>query len=359
MKIPFFDIKRQSNELQIELAEAIDSISSSGTYIGGKRVDAFEEAFASYIGVNQCISCGNGTDALEMTLEAFGIGVGDEVIIPAYGWVSVYTAVKRSGAIPVFVDVAIKYGNLSSEGLIEAISERTKAVIPIHSYGVPCEILEIKQVCDNHGLILIEDCAQAHGAEVNGQKVGTFGQAAIFSFYPTKNLGAMGDGGAVVTNDSIIASKLREIKDYGRINRSAFNITGRNSRLDELQAAVLIVKLKYLDSFNSMRQSIARRYSSVLSSEKQLDVTDSIFYQYPLLVNNRTEFIQLMNSAEIMCDVHYPYTIPDAFGLDSQDYSVSVMLSKHVVSLPVFPELTEAEISYICEHLVRNKDWII
>ena len=336
MKIPFFDLKRQSDELQNDLMEAMRSVQENGIFIGGERVDEFE-----------------------LVLEAFEIGIGDEVIIPAFGWVSVYTAVKRVGATPVFVDVDSFTGNLSVDALSKVISERTKAVIPIHLYGNPCDILKIKALCNSNDAILIEDCAQAHGAEVHGKKVGSFGHAAIYSFYPTKNLGALGDGGAIVTNDTFFASKIRRLKDYGRINRNEFDFAGRNSRLDELQAAVLLVKIKYLDSFNRKRQHIADSYRSLFSGKNQLEFSNSVFYQYPILVNNRSRFVQLMDAVGIMCDVHYPYAIPEAFGLFRQEVTNSQFLSNHVVSLPIYPELTEEEISYICEHLSRNKDWII
>lgn len=345
MKIPFFSLFKQHEELSQELNEAFSRVVRQGQFILGDEVLAFESSFAGYLGAGHCIACGNGTDALELAFEALGIGTGDEVIVPAFGWHSCYLALKRLGATPVVVDVGQDM-NLDSGLIPRFISKSTKAVVAIHLFGLPCDILALKQVCEAHGLLLIEDCAQAHGAEVAGSRVGAHGDVGVFSFYPTKNLGAMGDGGAVTCRDLQMAERIKQLRDYGRPAMQE----GRNSRLDELQAAFLNVKLKYLDAWNERRRANAKSYALGIGDAYS---ASSVYHQYVLRVKDRDLFRARMDQVGIGTSVHYP------FHLSTDEGSHAARLSREVVSLPVFPELTDIEISYICEHLNRLQGFLI
>ncbi|WP_421877803.1 DegT/DnrJ/EryC1/StrS family aminotransferase [Marinoscillum sp.] len=347
MQIPFFDLKRQIQNLKPELDEAINRVLGNGNFILGEEVSKFEQEFASYLSVAHCITCANGTDALELVLEALGIGRGDEVILPAFGWVSGAHAVRRARAKPVFVDVEISTGNIDVRLVQDAITDQTKAVMPIHLYGNPCDITTLRNICDKHQLYLIEDCAQAHGAEVEGQKVGTFGDAAIFSFYPTKNLGCFGDGGAVVTNDKNLADQIRMLRDYGRDGSGKFLFDGRNSRLDEIQAAVLRVKLGYLDQWNARRKEIASTYESALKGEGIVKSDGSVHHQCVISVSDRDALRSHLEKSGIRTAIHYEFIDTAA-----HHFTQSNTLCQSVLSLPCFPELTEKEIVYICDELV-------
>ncbi len=348
MNIPFFDLNRQNKSLEAEIYQAINEVQSSGTFILGPKVAAFEEAFADYLGVEHCITCGNGTDALELSLEALGIKVGDEVLVPSFGWISPYMAVKRCGAKPVLVEVDPISGNILSEDISKNISPRSKAVIAIHLYGHPCDIQSIKSLCEANNLYLVEDCAQAHGAGVNGQKCCSFGDMAIFSFYPTKNLGAWGDGGAVVTNNEELASKIRSLRQYGNQGDQFVGI-GRNSRLDEIQAAILLVKLKYLDKWNERRISIAQRYQEITGFSKSENDLFSVYHQFTLTVSGRTEFQAQMLERGVGTMIHYPFVVSSTEA--DRSLTNAQTLADTIVSLPIFPELMDEEIFYICQQL--------
>ncbi|WP_258099938.1 DegT/DnrJ/EryC1/StrS family aminotransferase [Marinoscillum pacificum] len=346
MNIPFFDLTRQTISLQEELDSAYGRVLKSGRYIGGEEVERFEHDFAQYLGANHCVSCANGTDAIEMSLEVLGIGPGDEVILPAFGWISGKHAVQRAEAIPVFVDVEGHTGNMDVSLIEAAITPKTKAIMPTHLYGKPCAIVELRNICDKNQLYLVEDCAQAHGAEVEGRKVGNFGDLSVFSFYPTKNLGCFGDGGALVTNNGDLAESLRRLKNYGKDSAGSFTQPGRNSRLDELQAAILNVKLSYLDQWNSRRKEIASSYSTILSNNLLLDSSNSVNYQFVLNHDQREVFRSHLAKSGVSTELHYNFILNS-----SSEFPNAAKLSEQVMSLPVFPELTTQELSYICEQL--------
>ncbi|MFT7029984.1 MAG: dTDP-4-amino-4,6-dideoxygalactose transaminase [Marinoscillum sp.] len=353
MNIPFFDLTRQSKTSEVEIFQAITEVQSSGTFILSQRVATFETEFAKYLGIDHCITCGNGTDALEMSLEALGIKAGDEVLLPSFGWISPYMAVKRCGATPVLVEVDPITGNILSDDISNKITTRSKAVIAIHLFGNPCDIIPIKTICDAKGLFLIEDCAQAHGAAVAGQKCGSFGDVAIFSFYPTKNLGAWGDGGAVVTNNVELAGKIRSLRHYCK-QGDRFQGIGRNSRLDEIQAAILLVKLKYLDKWNERRITIARRYQEVIGCPIN---ASSVYHQFTLKVTDRAEFQKKLLNKGIGTAVHYPFVV-SSVEEDGRLTNAQILVDT-IVSLPIFPELMEEEIFYICEHLDLLRKYIL
>ncbi len=343
--------KIDPKKLNEEVQKAITKVVDSGIFIQGEMVRRFEQNFAKYLGVNHCVTCGNGTDALEMSLEVLSIGQGDEVILPAFGWVSPAMAVKRSGATPVFVDVEYTTGNIDISLVQAAISERTKAIIPIHLFGNPCDIISLRKLCGDYKIYLIEDCAQAHGAEVQGKKVGSFGELAVFSFYPTKNLGAFGDGGALVTNNDQLAEKLRALRDYGRTSRHEFNFAGRNSRLDEIQAAVLGVKLRYLDRINEERRERAKILWEKIALPKKDFPVNSVFHQFVIKVKDRDEVLSVLKQL----DIHYPFTIPETINYHN-NYPIAKGLSEESISLPLYTRLSEIEITYICDHLKSRSD---
>ncbi len=350
MLIPFFDLTRQNELLQEEYQDVFSKFLKNGQTILGEEVRHFEQEFSEYTGIPYCLTCGNATDALEMALEAMGIGHGDEVIVPAFGWVSVASSVLRQGATPVFVDVGAD-GNVNPALIAEKIGPRTKALLIIHLFGKPCRIQEIVSICTKYKIKLIEDCAQAHGARIQGKHVGGFGEAAVFSFYPTKNLGALGDSGAVLTKDRQLFDSVRQLRDYGRDVAGSFSVLGRNSRMDEIQAAILRKKLSYLDKWNSRRQAIANQYNEVLGGN--FDMDQSVCYKYVFCTEDREEVIRKLKEKGIGNGIYYPFQLDqlDFIKQKGEPLENAQMLSKRILSLPLFPELTNEEISYICEQL--------
>ena len=294
MEVPFVDLKAQYNSIKNKIDQAIAEVLNNTSFIGGEKVKEFEAKFAEYIGVNHAIGCANGTDAIEIALEALGVGPGDEVLIPAYTWVSTASAVSRAGAEPVFVDVHEDYYTLDADLIEQSITSKTKALIPVHFYGLPADMPAITKIAKEHNLLVIEDCAQAHGAMIGKQMVGTFGDLATFSFYPGKNLGAYGDGGIILANDEKLAHKCRTISGLGQDGKHNHVMAGRNSRLDTLQAVVLSVKLPMLEEWTARRRWVARQYSQKLDELKikvQRIPTDykHVYHLYVIQVDRRDE----------------------------------------------------------------------
>ena len=255
------DLKALYLELKEEIDKAVSDCIAESNFIKGKIVSQFENAFSKYLGLNYCVGCGNGTDALELILKSLNIGIGDEVIVPALTWIATAEAVNNVGAEPIFVDINQDNYTIDVSKIEEKITSKTKAIIPVHLYGCPADMNEIIRIAKEYELFIVEDCAQAHGAEYSGKKVGTFGIAAAFSFFPSKNLGAFGDGGAVVTNNEELANKVRMISNHGQLQtRHLHAVIGRNSRLDSIQASVLNVKLPYLDKWNTNRIKVSQLY---------------------------------------------------------------------------------------------------
>lgn len=359
--IPFFDLTRQYKSIQEELLSAEEEVFTNGLFVKGQQVKKFENDFANYIGAEYCISCGNGTDALELILKAWGIGPGDEVIVPAFTWISDAEAVVAVGAIPIFVDIEDIYFGLDPKKLNDKVSNKTKAIIPVHLFGHPCRIEEIKSAATKNNILLLEDVAQSHGSSINGRKSGTFGDAAIFSFYPTKNLGAYGDSGAVVTDDEMLASKIRLLADHGQPERDHHVLAGRNSRMDELQAAFLNVKLKYLDKWNQRRAEIAGEYSKEIDERflipKISPNAKHVFHQYVIRHSRRDEVRKNLENNNIGSAIHYPAPIPAILPFVEEGweekYPVAKEVSETILSLPVFPELNQGEIECIITSLNR------
>jgi dTDP-4-amino-4,6-dideoxygalactose transaminase len=365
MSIPFVDLKAQYQSIKGEIDDAIAACIEDTNFIRGKAVTRFENAFAAYLGVESCISCGNGTDALEIILTALGIGSGDEVIVPALTWISTAEAVTNVGAVPVFADIERHTYTIKCSDIQAKITKKTKAVIPVHLYGSPADMGEIMRIADKSGIFVIEDCAQAHGAEYMGRKVGTFGIASSFSFFPSKNLGAYGDGGAIVTNDAELAGLVTKISNHGQLQeKHKHYMVGRNSRLDSIQAAILSVKLKYLDQWNRSRREVASYYLSRLqdNSEFILPFIDDeyyhVFHLFVLRCKNRDKLIVNLNEKNIAWGIHYPNALPftEAYAYKKHlptDFINASEVIKDILSIPIYPELTEDQLNLVCDQLLK------
>jgi dTDP-4-amino-4,6-dideoxygalactose transaminase len=366
--IPFVDLTAQYNSIKDEIDEAIRQCIATTSFIKGSGVAKFEKSFAEYIGVSDCISCGNGTDALEMILSALGIGEGDEVIVPSLTWISTAEAVTNVGAEPVFADIDPGSYTIDPAQVEKKISGKTRAVIPVHLYGCPADMGELMRISEKYGLHIVEDCAQAHGAEYNGRKVGTFGIASAFSFFPSKNLGAFGDAGAVLTNDPEISDLVRKISNHGQLaEKHRHIIPGRNSRLDGIQAAILNVKLKYLDKWNRSRIMIAEKYVGRLSGNKNLVLPFAeqnrkhVYHLFVVKTSKRDDLIRLLDEKQISWAIHYPNPIPftDAYRYKNHkesDFPVAVEAVKNILSLPMYPELTDDQIELICGQILKHHE---
>ncbi|MBM3249795.1 MAG: DegT/DnrJ/EryC1/StrS family aminotransferase [Candidatus Omnitrophica bacterium] len=362
MQIKFLDLSAAFLELRSEIEEAVSKALEKGQYILGENVSLFEEEFARYCGVKFCVGVGNGLDALELILRACGFGAGDEVIVPANTYIATVLAVSNVGATPVFVEPDEGTFNIDPEKIEAAITEKTKAVMPVHLYGQAVRIDSIREVCQRHGLKLIEDAAQAHGAKHFGKKAGSLGDAAGFSFYPGKNLGACGDGGAVTTNDERIAEYIRIARNYGSEKKYYNSLKGVNSRLDEVQAAILRVKLRYLDEWNSRRQKIARYYLEHINPAKKdgfilpvcLEENEHVWHLFVIRAKERQKLIAHLKENGVDTLIHYPVPPYSQVAYKeinhlSKNFALTNKLSDEILSLPMGPHLSFDEASYVCK----------
>ncbi len=352
MKIPFLDLLRLNRSQSTELNRIFEKTLLNEQLLGGKPLKEFEVNFANYLDTRHCISCGNGTDALEIILRAMGIGPGDEVIVPANGWLSAAEMVKLVHATPVFADSHERSYTLDPKRIETSISRKTKAIIPIHLYGYPADMPAIMKIAEKHKLLVIEDCAQAHGTSVHGRKVGSWGHAAAFSFYPTKNLGALGDAGAMVMHDDDLADKCRMIANHGQTIRDKHLRLGRNSRMDTLQAGVLDYRLRMLDGKNQKRRTLAVLYRKKLEGlPLKLPVESASFYHvYHLFVvrtNQRGALLQHLQNKGIGTMIHYPQAVSEMEHLNPCEAPVAARQSQEILSLPLYPELTEQEVMQV------------
>ena len=366
--IPFVDLSAQYRSIKSEIDNAIKECIDETNFIKGKAVTVFERRFADYLGVDYCIGCGNGTDALEIILSALKIGSGDEVLVPALTWISTAEAVTNVGAEPVFVDIESQTYTIDTTKIEEKITKRTKAIIPVHLYGSPADMNEIIKIAEKYRLFIIEDCAQAHGAEYFGRKVGTFGIASAFSFFPSKNLGAYGDGGAIVTNNKDLGDSVRKISNHGQLEEKHKHfIVGRNSRLDSIQASILSVKLKYLDAWNNRRREVASFYISRLREKKEfvLPVQEQskkhVYHLFVIRCRQREKLIELLEEKKISWGIHYPNALPfiDPYRYKKhkpQDFTNSSDIIKDIISIPIYPELTELQLNMICDQLLKYNE---
>ena len=359
--IPVTDPGAQYLALRPQIDAAIRRVLEGGYYILGPEVEAFEGEFAKYIGTKFAIGVANGTDALSLALRALSIGPGDEVITVSHTAVATVAAIEQSGAIPVLVDVEPGFLTLDPALLNEALTDRTRAVVPVHIYGQAADILRIQSFCRNHGLALVEDVSQAHGATWGQARLGSFGDISIFSCYPTKNLGALGDAGIVVTNDLALANRVRRLRQYGWVDRNSSTEPGVNSRLDELQAAVLRVKLEHLDANNDQRRRIATSYSEAfrglgIEVPEVREGAESVFHLYVAQVDNRDSLRNRLDTAGVQTAIHYPMPIhrqPGYLGRVRTIGSMSVTdhAAGRIVSLPMFPELPEEDVDLVIQSL--------
>jgi len=360
MKIPFIDLKRGHKTLQVEIQNIIASIVEQSAFIQGHFVSAFEKNFAEVHSMSHCISCGNGTDALFLILKALGIASGDEVLVPAMSWIATSEAVSLCGASVRFVDIHPSTFTLDVSALEKTISHRTKAIIPVHLYGCPADMTPLLEFCQKHNLFCVEDCAQAHFAEYDGKQVGTMGIASAFSFYPSKNLGALGDAGAVLTNDSDLAIKIRRLGNHGTLVKHDHEMEGMNSRMDGIQAGILSLKLKYLEEWTEKRKILAEKMDQGLKGAPQLQIhrTPSgrthVHHLYVVEHTQRDELRKILAKKGVETGIHYPVALPFLKAYRSlnhtpKDFPVAFEKQSRILSLPFFPEMTREEIDYLIQ----------
>ncbi|PZV04033.1 MAG: erythromycin biosynthesis sensory transduction protein eryC1 [Cyanobium sp.] len=357
MLIPFLDFRALHREIRPELDEAYHRVMEKGWFVLAEELAAFEDSFASYCSAGYCIGVGSGLDALRLILEAWGIGSGDEVIVPANTFIASWLAVSSLGASPVPVDVDPQTYNLDISRLRASLTSRTRAIMPVHLYGQPADLLGINLLAHEFGLKVIEDAAQAHGARQGGRPVGSLGDAAAFSFYPGKNLGALGDAGAIITSDRGLADQIRCLRNYGSHVKHHHDLAGCNSRLDELQAAFLRVKLARLEGWNSRRREIATRYGSELAQTSLvlpgvLPGVEPVWHLYVVQHPERDRLRTVLASLGVETQIHYPippYRQP-AFAelrLAAEEFPVSNQLAAMALSLPLSPAMSEAQVSFV------------
>jgi len=357
MKVPFVDLYAQYLDIKKDIDSAIENTIRTSAYIGGPAVKEFEKAFAAWVGVDHVVACGNGTDSIEILLKAYGVGAGDEVIVPAISWISTSEAVGAVGATPVFVDIEEDYFAIDATRVEAAITKNTKAIIPVHLYGHPADMPAIMAIATKHRLVVIEDCAQSHGARIDGKAAGTFGHAASFSFYPGKNLGAYGDAGCMATNDPAIAEQVRMIAQHGQKGKHNHLIEGRNSRLDGLQAAILLAKLPHLDSWTDRRIANAAHYDKVLKGgdfciPKVRPGSRHVYHLYVIRTKNRAAVQEKLEKAGIETAIHYPTPLPFLpcyahFGHKPEDFPVAASCRQTILSIPMFAELTPQQMDHV------------
>jgi dTDP-3-amino-3,4,6-trideoxy-alpha-D-glucose transaminase len=353
--VPFIDLARQHALLADELRAAFDRLLGSSAFILGEEVERFEAEFASFCGVEHCVGVASGTAALTVGLQASGIGRGDEVIVPAHTFVASALAVVHAGATPVFCDVELGTGLIDPASANAALSERTAAIMAVHLYGQACDMEGLRSLANAHGLLLVEDAAQAHGARLNGRRSGGLGSFAAFSFYPSKNLGALGDGGAICTDDTAIAEGVRELRNIGQRRKGEHVSLGYNERLDGLQAACLRVKLPHLDGWNARRRAHAGRYGAALGGTLDLlqvrSGAEPVYHVYPARTPSRGELAQVLGNNGIQYGVHYSLAVhqhPMFSELPAESRPLELPIAerwaRQELSLPMFAELSEAEV---------------
>jgi len=353
--IPPFDLSEQFKSIGAEINQAVLEVLASGRYIGGATIENFETQFAQYIGSETAIACNSGTDALFLALRALGIGAGDEVITTPFTFIATAETISAVGATPVFIDIDPKTFNLDLDQIESAITEKTKAIIPVHLFGQPVDMTRLMVIANAHNLLVIEDCAQATGAEWAGKRVGSIGQIGCFSFYPTKNLGACGDGGAITTNDPQIAAKLKMLRDHGRYSGYYHEELGVNSRLDAVQAVILQIKLRYLDRWNQQRQEIADRYHSLLAPVPGITAPSaikggrSVWNQYTIRVEHDRDKLRAdLQTKGVTTMIYYPLPLHlqpvyQSLGYQPGQLPESDRAANQVLSLPMFPELSHEQ----------------
>jgi dTDP-4-amino-4,6-dideoxygalactose transaminase len=362
MQVPFLDLSSHHAPLRSEFRAAIDEVIDSGVFAGGPFVERFEEDFAAYCNCQHAVGLGSGTEALWLALLAFGVGPGDEVLTVPSTFMATAEAITYCGARPVFVDIDKRTYTMDPAALEQAITKRTKAIIPVHLFGQPADMDSILEVARAHGLFVIEDAAQAHGAEYKGRRAGSLGDAGCFSFYPGKNLGAFGEAGAVVTNNDELQEKIRILRDHGQIRKYHHTMVGWNCRMDAIQAAVLSIKLQHLEKANKLRRARAAQYDRAFEGLEEL-VTPyeapsarHVYHIYAIRVKGRDEVIRRLAEMGIACGIHYPVPVhlQDAYqslGYQEGAFPIAERAAREFVSLPMFPELSPGQVEVVADRL--------
>ena len=359
MKVPFLDLKAGYLELESEIQDAVNRVLSSGWYVLGPEVEAFEDEFSEYCGANYCVGVGNGLDALILALRAMDVGEGDEVIVPSNTYIATWLAVSHCGAKPVAVEPNSNTYNIDVNLIESAITEKTKAIIPVHLYGQPADLDPIIKIAKKYDLKVLEDAAQCHGAKYKGKRIGTHGDAVAWSFYPGKNLGALGDGGAVTTSDEELAGKIKLLRNYGSEKKYLNEVIGYNSRLDPIQAAVLRVKLKYLSEWNGRRASMAGKYLEKLNASKIFlpsvpEWADPVWHLFVVRILNRSEFQKRMSAEGIQTLIHYP--VPpykqeayQEMKFKDRSFDLGNSMIDEIISLPIGPQMAPQQLEYVID----------
>jgi dTDP-4-amino-4,6-dideoxygalactose transaminase len=359
--VPFLDLKQQYRNLAPELDQAIQRVLDTAYYIQGPQVAEFERAFAEYCGVKDAIALDSGTAALHLALLALGVQPGDEVIVPTNTFIATAAAVHVAGATPVFIEADPENWQMDVHSLEDAITPRCRAVIGVHLYGQPFLLSPALEICSGKGIPLIEDAAQAHGARFGNRRAGSIGRVGCFSFYPGKNLGAFGDGGAITTDDPELSQRLRRLRDHGRLSKYEHQEVGFNYRMDSIQGAVLNHKLRYLDEWNQRRRSWAARYRQQLSNlplrlPAPIPDTEPVQHLFVVRSDQRTALAKFLESRNIQTGIHYPIPLhlQPAFrhlGYKQGDFPVAEAIADEVLSLPIFPEMTEPQFEHVCKSI--------
>lgn len=357
MQVPFLDLKVQYAAIKGEVDEAFARVFENTSFVLGQAVEGFEEAFAAYCGVQYAVGLDSGLSALDMLLRAYEIGPGDEVITVANTFIATALAISSTGATPVLVDCDPVHYNIDPAAIEAAITPRTKAIMPVHLYGQPVDMDALMAVARAHGLIVIEDACQAHGAMYKGKRAGSLADGAAFSFYPGKNLGAYGDGGIAVTNDAQVADKLRMLRNYGQRQKYYHEVVGYNRRLDSLQAAALSVKLPYLDGWNASRREHAARYHELLADTSvvtsgMVDGAESVWHLYVIRCEDRDGLMAHLSQQGISTGIHYPVPVHlhaayKSLGYAEGSFPVAEAYASKILSLPMYPEMSAEQVEYV------------
>lgn len=367
MNVPFINLKIQYKQIEQEVIPMITAAMANGAFVGGEQVSCFETEFAEFCDSNYCVGVNSGTDALRFALMAIGIGPGDEAITVSNTFIATTEAISQVGATPVFVDIYSDTCNMDVSKIEEKISENTKAIIPVHLYGQPADMDPILEIAQKNDIAVIEDACQAHGASYKNKKAGSIGSVGCFSFYPGKNLGAFGEGGAIVTQDEAVARKIRMIRDHGQKKKYFHDIEGYNGRLDAIQAGVLRIKLKRLNQWNRARRKNAAYYSELLSEIPSVtlpieaEFAHSVYHLYVILVDDRDGLIKFLDSKGIATGLHYPLPLHlqkayTHLGFKNGAFPVTEHIAERLLSLPMYPELTREQIEYVATSI---KEYIL
>ncbi|MFN3737854.1 DegT/DnrJ/EryC1/StrS family aminotransferase [Hydrogenophaga sp.] len=367
MSVPFADLHSQYLSIREDIDEAIAAVIKGSAFIRGPFVQKFEEAFAQATGAAHCVSCANGTDSLYIAMRALGVKAGDEVITTAHSWISSSETISQAGGTPVFCDTDATSFTIDAQKIEEKISARTVGIIPVHLYGQPADMDAIMAIARKHKLWVVEDCAQAHMARYKGQMVGSFGDAASYSFYPGKNLGAMGDAGALTTNDPALARRMAMLARHGGINKGDHEIEGINSRLDGLQAAILSVKLPHLPAWTRRRQAIAQQYDRHLAGVQGVTTPEvmpgreHVYHLYVIRHEKRDELARHLNARGIQTVINYPVALPflpcySHFGHQASDFPNAHHNQSRILSIPIFPEMSDAQIEAVAQGIREFAD---